>query len=628
MLTIGNLKEMSLRALIIFCLYFLYLLPSNAAQETIDNIQIEQNIAHVNALFLANKENLHNEEIIPLSNNIIQNRALYTTDVIAKTYVLLADLATKKADTSKAFQFATDGLTLTSLSPSLKLNLLQKLANGYYANGRHLKTIDVVNTSIVIAKEHNQLKYLLIALSYRAMAHALTANYQEANADLQEVENLIDKNPQFSNHLELLKILAIAHHYLGDYQFAITMQNKIIAIKLSESSLYNISQAYYQLAINYEALNKFDDAFSAFWEAEMSVNVISTPIRMGYIQLGFGKMLLKQQQFLLAYQKLKLAENLFIGKNQIKPYLSTLISLAKAAKAIGKNAEERRALLTAEQLTTGNELSEPQIDLYQQLHLMYAQENKLDKALFFLNKYITEYQRFHPSNKINKARSPSHKNTKEQSKKLAGKLGDEAKIQARGSQNKPQQQQFTTLLAFSILILILLCIVLWLRRKTLLLTKAYNDNEKPSHFLYNSSQIKHLYQLNYKKSRKYEYPISFAFITITNWRELVARVNKRVCNEVTKEIAILINNTIGEFDEVGQLSEGQYLLICPHQTKKSLLKKLNKLEEAFAVSFFANLGDFSIALDYAYDTPSIQDIDPYIFLSRLSEQVNAKYLNE
>ena len=35
--------------------------------------------------------------------------------------------------------------------------------------------------------------------------------------------------------------------------------------------------------------------------------------------------------------------------------------------------------------------------------------------------------------------------------------------------------------------------------------------------------------------------------------------------------------------------------------------------------FFANLGEFSVNIAFSIATPSVQDIDPYIFLSRLSE---------
>ena len=70
------------------------------------------------------------------------------------------------------------------------------------------------------------------------------------------------------------------------------------------------------------------------------------------------------------------------------------------------------------------------------------------------------------------------------------------------------------------------------------------------------------------------------------------------------------------------INDGEYLFLAPHWSNQELDEFLSNLSKAFDLQFFANLGDFSLTMRYAVETPSIQDIDPYIFLSRLSNAVH------
>jgi len=84
-------------------------------------------------------------------------------------------------------------------------------------------------------------------------------------------------------------------------------------------------------------------------------------------------------------------------------------------------------------------------------------------------------------------------------------------------------------------------------------------------------------------------------------------------------LAIIINENIDEEDYAGIISTGEYLFLCPHQNIEQALIKFDRIKQAINTRFFANLGDFSVKVVFAVDSPSIQDIDPYVFLSRLSE---------
>ena len=90
-------------------------------------------------------------------------------------------------------------------------------------------------------------------------------------------------------------------------------------------------------------------------------------------------------------------------------------------------------------------------------------------------------------------------------------------------------------------------------------------------------------------------------------------------SEVNKTLATLINEHMGEFDQSGQINDGEYIVLFPHQSRGQAQAKFEKLIDALKVRFFANLGEFSVNIRFSLDTPAVQDIDPYIFLSRLSD---------
>lgn len=83
-----------------------------------------------------------------------------------------------------------------------------------------------------------------------------------------------------------------------------------------------------------------------------------------------------------------------------------------------------------------------------------------------------------------------------------------------------------------------------------------------------------------------------------------------------------MNKFVGEFDYAGLINEGEYLILCPYQTNQDIKTKFEKISEAIETISFANLGDYSLKINNSFDSPNVQDIDPFIFLSKLSETVN------
>ena len=185
-----------------------------------------------------------------------------------------------------------------------------------------------------------------------------------------------------------------------------------------------------------------------------------------------------------------------------------------------------------------------------------------------------------------------------------------------------QQQQWINLLISLLLIGLLALIWRWFRNRANKLSQDYDEAEKPKHFLPNSTQTKIWYQNAYKMARKYDYPIAIGYMSIENWTKLPRNYNEKTMNEVLKAIAVLINEHNNEFNYAGVISDGEYLFLAPHWSTRELNELLVNLSKAFELRFFANLGDLSLTMRYAVETPSVQDIDPYIFLSRLSDAVH------
>jgi GGDEF domain-containing protein len=185
---------------------------------------------------------------------------------------------------------------------------------------------------------------------------------------------------------------------------------------------------------------------------------------------------------------------------------------------------------------------------------------------------------------------------------------------------KFQQQQFTVfvmVIAFSIAIFLL--ILFAVKRHLQKMNIAYGEREKPAYFLESPLQTKQIYQRAYKQARKYNYPMSIGYVSIDNWKELAFRFNKKTLNEVSKTIATLINEHTVEFDYAGLINEGEYLLLYPHQTSSTIEKSFEELKEVLNVRLFANLGGEAVNIHFSLDTPTVQDIDPYIFLSKLRD---------
>ena len=570
-------------------------------------------------MYEMDKEILPYDEVVRLATEIVQYRQFYSKDVIAKSYVLLAEVADNKGDAARSFQFAVDGLTYKPLPAEIQLNLEIKLASGYFAKGMYHNVFHFVEQALKLAKDKNIIKYQLLALGYRAMANALIGEDNKASADLRQIKSLVEANQQYTEHLGLLEVIAVAYHYLGDYITAMEMHERILKLRFALNKMKGIEQTYYNLARAYLQLEKFDDAYNAFWEVKRIAEVNNWPIKRAYAELGIGRVFLGQKDYQQAYLALIEAESSFKGQNLNKPYLSTLTALAQASLATGREAFGFELLNSAEELMQVAELTSEQIELYELLAKKYEMQGQTDKALAMLNQYVALQHQFYRDTRTHIIRAPTAPQVIASNKDIALDLTQSYENHTEYADKLANQKQYLSMLVIVVFLLMVVIAVQWFSYRSKKQNYVYEQIERPVYIVANPAQTKYIYHRAFKKARKYEYPLTVGYLIIANWQDLTFSFNKKVINEVNRTIATLINEHLGEFDQSGQINDGEYIVLYPHQSVEEASRKFDKLLEALKVRFFANLGEFSVNIRYSVDSPSVQDIDPYIFLSRLSD---------
>lgn len=605
--------------LLLFISLAIFPFYSQAANELLEDI--EGNLEKIETFLQVDSEDLPHQEVLALTSHIIQQRHYYDQTTLAKSYILLADIAINRGDLAKALQFSQDGLSLNITEPLIKLNLLLKTASGYYAKGKFQEVKRIADSIILLAKDENLINYRLKALGYRAVVYALIVDYANASKDLAQIETILDIHQEFLDHIDLLEILATAHHYLSDYETAISMHLKLLNLRYRFAKTSDIGNSYFALASAYKQLNRLDDAYDAFWQAKKASEAANSPIKQAYAELGLGEVLFQQKNYHQAFEHLSKAKQLFSGRNLSKPYLSTLITLAKVNVQLNKHQVADQLLVRAEYIAKHLDLSVEQIELYQLLSEMYAKQNQQKKAWQMLNRYITLYRELNKQRHSIFEQQLQTAQASQHNRKVTLQLALKSELQAQYAEKFRQRKQLTDLLVLIIIILTSLLLVTLLKRRHQRLSDSQNDIEQPLHMLPNSAQTKQLYQKSYKMARKYQYKLSVAYLIIHNWQELTFKCNKKELNEVCNTLATVINEYKGEFDLAGLLNDGEYILIFPHQDKEQVNKLVSALTEALKVRFFANLGEVAVNINYGLETLNVQDIDPFIFLSRLTESV-------
>ena len=608
--------------------FYLFTISFSTFSAEITLVEQGQLIDQVELLFAEDDEKLDYNEVLTLSNKVITHREKYTNDIIAKTYLLLAHVTSSIGELETAYQFTLDGLASVSGQEQVRMCLQIKLASILVDKKKYKQLLSIAQEAIDMPRNKENTKYYLFSLSYRSVAYAMMNQYQLALKDLQEVQSNIEENPSFAEHITLLSILANAYYHLADYQTALTLHQKVLQLRFRSKKLDNIEQTYYHLANTFFKLNQFDDAYNAYWESKRYAENKAAKIYMAYASQGLGLTLTQQAQFNDAKIEFLEAKSLFYQHNLTSSYLETIISLVLLNDLMDVNLTTSTLLDEAEELAMNIQLTGSYIIIYQLLADFNKQKNDLKKAFFWQKKYSDALLKSKKSvafsnplttkHTINSAKSANIvASTK--TRELAVKLAEQSASNNAFSTKYVQQQTF--IYTLSILVFFLFCsvILLLLNIRAKRLKSAHEAIEKPSDVIATPIQTKDLYEKNFNMARKYAYPLTLSYISISNWQELTFQFNKKIVSEVSREIASVINKHINEFESAGVVNDGDYLLIFPHQHKKEVSIVIEKLVLDLKLRFFANLGEFSVIIAYAIDTPVFQDIDPYVYLSQLSD---------
>ena len=606
----------------LFCLLFITIYLGYSATEAFarekQSPTKEQLATQIEQLASQPPENLVYEEVTSLSHQVIPKLSNYSSDTIAKTYLLLVNIALNEGELETAFQFARDGLAISSPNKQTQLRLQLKLAAIFVAKKQYQKLLHITEQAISNSATKTQNKYHLLALSYRSVAYAMLSKHDKALKELQNIQEVIKQNPAFKEHIALLTILANAYFHLYEYQTALTMQLKILKLRFNHNQLNGVGQTYYFLGKIYYQLQQYSDAYNAYWEADKYARKISAPIYSAYAKQGLALTLIAQQRYQSAETELLAAQKEFLQHNLMSSYLETLVTLAQIKQKVEKEQESYEYLIEAEKVFQTTSLSDDYIIFYQLLAQMYFNKNELTQAYMWQQEYSQALQKSITKITPDYTLDNIESSASTESKELALKLAQQSELTSLFS-SKYQNQQFVIfLLALIILAVTFIQLFFWLKHRAKRLGVKYNSQEKPLHVLVNPNQTKHQYQIHFNMARKYSYPLTLGYLSITNWHELTFKFDKKTVDEVRLTITELISQHLSDLENAGIINEGEYLLFFPHQTEKEVSKTIDDIVQALKLRFFANLGEFSVTLSCSIKSPNYQDIDPYIFLSQLS----------
>jgi tetratricopeptide (TPR) repeat protein len=572
--------------------------------------------------YFQGKESHVYQDIVKIAQVVVSNRKNYNSDMVAKAFSLLSDIAFNRGDVVAALQFAQYGSDVATIDVLIKLDLLLKVARGYYSQGKYIQLRDISQETAWLAEQAGNMNYHLQASAYSAVAYALSADHTLAVAELSTVEHLLSQNKHRVEQVAVLEIIAEAHFYLAEYGNAVQLLNRVLKLRVEMSKVKGIARTYHLLAAAYYQLHQYDDAYHAYWQSKQLSSKYGLNIRSSYAELGLGQVLHQQQKFPQAKAHLAKALVIFEEYNLPRAKLSAEIALVKVNYALGDSDEAVQSLLVAEGLAENQVLTPQQIELYLMLSEYYRTTSQFQQAVKVQQRYIELYRGFNPETH---GRAVIAENASNKSKDLALNLADQSELSLQFNEKYHRQQVLILLLTVTLVCIALIAILGRVRRYRKKRHQGYDEIDLPKNQLSRPVKTKYWYQQQYKIARKYQYKVSIAYLVVENWQELDFHFSKKVLADVYQAIAIIVNENLDEEDFSGEISVGEYLFLCPYQDTEQMDVKLTRIKQAIKTRFFANLGDYSVKISFLVDSPNIQDIDPYVFLSRLSDRTDAEY---
>jgi len=108
--------------------------------------------------------------------------------------------------------------------------------------------------------------------------------------------------------------------------------------------------------------------------------------------------------------------------------------------------------------------------------------------------------------------------------------------------------------------------------------------------LYNRRRIEQLLEKEYKRSVRYEQPLSCMMIDIDHFKSVNDTFGHQTGDSVLKECAQVIRSTIRETDTAARWGGEEFVVLSPSTTKENCLRAAERLRKAVATHVFLGLG--------------------------------------
>jgi tetratricopeptide (TPR) repeat protein len=298
----------------------------------------------------------------------------------AKAFLLAADMHIEKGNSNGALEYATKVSELANLPIHLQVKMLLNFARGAYASGRFEFMQNQSAKAAQLALSLSDTQSQVIALSYQAIASASLYDPQQTQQLLTQITTLAKKHPELCEHGKIIENLALIHNLSGDYNNALSLQLKLIAIREQQVRNKDLDRAYYNLGSIYRKLERFDDAYNAYWGSKNYASSNGEPLKIAYAELGMGEVLIAQKKYQQAHNQLTKVVTIFQGQKLTKPYLQSLIALAEASLHTGNQLNALQLLIQSKDLIADTQLVALKAKIYKLLSQTYAQKQDYSKA--------------------------------------------------------------------------------------------------------------------------------------------------------------------------------------------------------------------------------------------------------
>ncbi|WP_160110600.1 tetratricopeptide repeat-containing sensor histidine kinase [Aequorivita lipolytica] len=412
------------------------------------------------------------------------------------------------------------------------------------SQGNYLKSLSLIEKAMEFAAEINDDKQLALLYTNYAITLSRLSKFDEAVEFHFKVIRICEKMKDTTGLLRVYNNLGIAFRNGDEFDKAITYYKKSIALSKQAANHKSLGLSLVNLATVYIAKERYDGVDTLYTQGIRYFEMASDTGGIAFANHNYGNFLVITKNYTEADKRLQKAYEL---RKQIGAELaaaSSLSVLGKSAMEQKKWKEAEEYLLAAEPIYKGKSRSNRNLkELYGYLKELYTQEGNFEKALYYQTQELDlERTLFTENEKVNALKTETAYEMEKRDMQMA--LQKEKQELAR--------QQFLIIGGGVALILLLLSLSLWLRRKQLKERhQAQIVNLDQEHRLNLSKSLKSAEQEERKKiaHKLHDEAGSMLSIAILNLKQLQGDVFKTESNaekklDTTQKILVDISDSV------------------------------------------------------------------------------------